>query len=94
MKSITQNKRYCPHEITTKLNSVNLYRLTKDLSFVCRRYRISKASLMRWNKRYDGTKESLLPRSHRPLTPHPNAHTAEEIGWKSPNQKHRELGGN
>ena len=64
MKSITQNKRYCPHEITTKLNSVNLYRLTKDLSFVCRRYHISKASLMRWNKRYDGTKELLLPRSY------------------------------
>lgn len=81
MNSITQNKRYCPHEITTKLNSVNLYRLTKDISFVCRRYHISKASLMRWNKRYDGTKESLMPRSHRPLTPHPNAHTAEEIGW-------------
>ena len=81
MNSITQNKRYCPHEITTKLNSVNLYRLTKDISFVCRRYHISKASLMRWNKRYDGTKESLVTRSHRPLTPHPNAHTAEGIGW-------------
>ena len=36
---------------------------------------------MRWNKQYDGTKESLLPKSHRPLTPHPNAHTAEELKW-------------
>lgn len=81
MNSITQNKRYCPHEITTKINSVKLYRETKDISFVCRRYHVSKASLMRWNKRYDGTKESLLPKSHRPHTPHPNAHTEEELKW-------------
>ena len=81
MNSITQNKRYCPHEITTKIKSVKLYRQTKDISFVCRRYHISKASLMRWNKLYDGTRDSLLPKSHRPLTPHPNAHTEEELKW-------------
>ncbi len=61
MDIIAQNKRYLPHEITTKESAVKLYRLTKDISFVCRRYHISKASLMRWNKLYDGTKESLLP---------------------------------
>ena len=81
MDSITQNKRYLPHENSTKINSVKLYRQTKDIGFVCRRYHISKASLMRWNKRYDGTKESLEPRSHKPLTPHPNSHTEEEIKW-------------
>ena len=59
MKSITQNKRYLPHEITTKVNSVKLYRQTKDIGFVCRRYHISKASLMRWNKQYDGSRESM-----------------------------------
>jgi transposase InsO family protein len=36
---------------------------------------------MRWNKIYDGTKESLAPKSHRPHSPHPNAHTEEEIKW-------------
>ena len=46
-----------------------------------RRYHISKASLMRWNRLYDGTKESLMPKSHRPHTPHPNAHTEEELSW-------------
>ena len=66
MSSITQNKRYLPHEITTKENSVKLYRQTKDIGFVCRRYHISKASLMRWNKKYDGSRESLAPKSHRP----------------------------
>lgn len=81
MSIITQTKRYLPHEISTKVQSVQLYRLTKDISFVCRRYHISKASLMRWNKLYDGTRESLLPKSHRPYTVHPNAHTAEELRW-------------
>ena len=81
MNIISQNKRYLPHEISTKVNSVKLYRQNKDIGFVCRRYHISKASLMRWNKMFDGTKESLLPKSHRPLRPHPSAHTEEEIGW-------------
>lgn len=85
MESVAQetkkNKRYLPHEVTTKVSSVKLYRQTKDIGFVCRRYHISKASLMRWNKQYDGTRESLTPKSHRPLTPHPNAHTEEELKW-------------
>lgn len=79
MNIIAQNKRYCPHEITTKTHSVELYRQTKDIGFVCRRYHISKASLMRWNKLYDGTRESLMPKSHRPHTPHPKSHTEEEL---------------
>ena len=85
MNSVAQNsgnsKRYLPHEITTKINSVNLYRQTKDIGFVCRRYHISKASLMRWNKQYDGTKESLLAKSHRPHKQHPCAHTEQELKW-------------
>lgn len=81
MDSIAQKKRYLPHEISTKLNSVKLYRQTRDIGFVCRRYHISKASLMRWNKQYDGTKESLQAKSHRPLRQHPNAHTEQELKW-------------
>ena len=81
MDIVTRNKRYLPHEITTKENSVKLYRQTRDIGFVCRRYHISKASLMRWNKAYDGTKESLAPKSHRPHSPHPNAHTEQELTW-------------
>lgn len=81
MKDYSTTKRYCPHEISTKKYAVELYRLTKDISFVCRRYKISKASLMRWNKQYDGTRESLAPKSHRPHTAHPKAHTEEELKW-------------
>lgn len=77
----TQNKRYLPHELTTKVKAVQLYRREKDISFVCRRYHISKASLMRWNKIYDGTRESLIPKSHKPHSVHPNAHTEQELTW-------------
>lgn len=76
-----KNKRYLPHEISTRECSVKLYRQTDDIGFVCRRYHISKASLMRWNKAYDGTRESLMSKSHRPHSPHPNAHTQKELRW-------------
>lgn len=70
-----------PHSLNTKYYAVLLYRNGNPISFVCRRYKCSKSSLMRWNKKFDGTKESLIDKSHRPLTPHPNAHTDEELTW-------------
>lgn len=75
------NKRYLPHTMSTKIGAVMLYRLTRDIDFVLRRYHISKASLMRWNKKYDETSDSLTPKSHRPHRQHPNAHTEEELHW-------------
>ena len=75
------NKRYLPHEVTTKEHAVKVYRQTGDLNYVLRRYHISKASLMRWNKLYDGTRNSLVPKSHKPHRQHPNAHTEEELEW-------------
>ena len=83
MNSIAQNRiiRYLPHEVKTRIYAVKLYRSGNSVSFVCRKYHISKPSLMRWNKRYDGTRESLLDRPHTPHTPHPNAHTEEELTW-------------
>ena len=70
-----------PHDLNTKFYAVSLYRNGNPISFVCRRYKCSKASLMRWNKKFDGTKDSLIDKSHRPLSPHPNAHTEEELTW-------------
>ena len=81
MKHYTTNKRYCPHLLETKLHSVELYRQTKDIEYVCRKYHISKASLMRWNKHYNGNKDSLAAKSHKPHSPHPNAHTEQELKW-------------
>ena len=81
MSSISQTQRYLPHELNTKFYAVKLYRNGYPVSFVCRRYKISKSSLMRWNKKFDGTKESLIDKSHRPLSKHPNAHTEIELKW-------------
>lgn len=69
-----------PHTINTRIKAVTTYRNLKcSVEFICRKYHVSKASLMRWNKRYDGTPESLMDKSHRPHTKHPNAHTDEEL---------------
>lgn len=69
-----------PHEIKTKLHAVLTYRNNKcSVSFICHKYHCSKASLMRWNKKYDGTVESLINKSHRPLSKHPNSHSDIEI---------------
>ena len=76
-----KSKRYLPHELKTRLNAVLTYRNGNSISYVCRKYHISRVSLYRWNKAYDGTKQSLMDKSHRPKTPHPNAHTDEEISW-------------
>lgn len=81
MKSIPHNNRYCPHLLKTRYYAVLLFRKWKDADAVCRRYHVSRAALYRWNKRFDGTKESLADRSHRPKTSHPNAHTEQEIKW-------------
>lgn len=68
------------HDIKTKIHAVITYRTSKySVYHICLKYHISKASLMRWNKVYDGTIESLMDKSRRPHTPHPNSHTTEEI---------------
>lgn len=36
---------------------------------------------MRWNERYDGARESLEPKSHRPKRPRLNAHTKGNLTW-------------
>ena len=81
MNTIPHTQRYYPHELTTKFHAVKLYRTGVGVAFVCRRYKVSKSSLMRWNKKFDGTKESLVDKSHKPLTPHPNSHSEEELDW-------------
>ncbi len=80
MNSIPQTIRYCEHDLLTKFNACKLYATGNySVKFVTRRYKVSKASLMRWMQRFDGTKSSLFSRSRRPKTPHPNSHTAIEI---------------
>ena len=81
MNSITHSERYLPHTIDTMYYSVKLYSSGCSINFVCRRYHISKASLMRWKKRFNGDRCSLRDKSHKPLSPHPNSHTEMELKW-------------
>jgi len=81
MTSISHSQRYYPHDLKTKYFAVQLYRNGNSISFVCRRYKISKASLMRWNNRFKDNKESLIDKSHKPNSKHPNSHTDAELKW-------------
>ena len=70
MNNITQNIRYYPHDLNTKFYATKLYKGGYYISLICRRYHISKSSLLRWAKKFDGTKESLIDNSHKPLSKH------------------------
>ncbi len=79
MSNIVHSEWYFPHELKTRYHAVKLYLGGNTGAFVCRRYHISKSSLIRWNKKFYGTIESLHDKSHRPLSKHHNAHTDQEI---------------
>ena len=42
------------------------------------KYKTSRQQIKRWRDRYDGTVQSLMPKSRRPKS-HPNQHAQEEI---------------
>ena len=46
-------------------------------SYTSRKYGVSLSTLKRWCKKYDGTWQSILEKSHRPHS-HPNRHTPKE----------------
>lgn len=69
-----------PHDLKTKIKACQTYLNTNcSVRHITRIYHVSKASLMRWLKQYDGTPESLANKSHRPHKPHPKSHTKDEI---------------
>lgn len=69
MNMITQKAR--------KKQAVVKYAEKSGKSSASRMYGVSLSSIKRWGKRYDGTWQSLLERSHRPNS-HPKRHTAKE----------------
>jgi len=73
--------RYLPHKLENRIAAVKMLRNSPrgSITNICRKYHISRSSLWRWNKKYDGTKQSLMDKSHRPLSRHPNSHTNSEI---------------
>ncbi len=59
-KKRENKKRYLPHDLKkTKEKAVKTYMNNGDIEYTCRKYHISRISLWRWMKKYDGTKESL-----------------------------------
>ena len=74
-------KRYLPHEVKTRMHAVEMYRKCGDINYVCRKYHISRISLWRWNKKYDGSIESVTDKSHKTKTRNPKSHTNQEIRW-------------
>lgn len=57
-ENLQKTQRFIPHTLETRLTTVKTYRNKNSISFICRRYKVSKASLIRWNKKYDETKVS------------------------------------
>lgn len=53
------------------------YSSKHGVSKASRMYGVSRASIYRWEMRYDGTWESLLDKSHRPKS-HPRQHSKKE----------------
>lgn len=70
MNSITQDMRY--------RQSLIVYAQKFGVQRASRRYNRTRSYIYFWLKRYDGSIESLRPRSRRPHS-HPNQHTPEEI---------------
>ena len=54
------------------------YANKKGVTKAAIRYKTNRQYIYRWQKRYDGTLQSLADKSHRPHH-HPNEHTAEEL---------------
>lgn len=69
------NNPYSPKEKLKALKLLN----TSTIEFVAHRYHCTIQSIYRWKRQYDGSISSLENKSHRPLTPHPNSQTEDEI---------------
>ena len=60
-----------------KLHILKTLRTTPLLT-ICRRYKVNRSTIWRWERRFDGTLESLEPQFSRKHIHHPNEQTAEE----------------
>ena len=64
--------RRLPRDRETRVHAVRRAVVSKwPIKKVCGYYHVSRATLWRWVRRYDGTEESLLPLSHRPKPGYP-----------------------
>lgn len=76
MDILTQNKsrNYLPLSAETRLHACKRVEESGwSVRKACSYYHVSRKSLWRWRKRFDGSAGSLADRSHRPLSPHPRS---------------------
>ena len=67
LSSITKNARYLPHDLATKSYVVKYFLKGTPINFLIRKYKVSRASIYRWVKQFNGHMNSPEPKSHRPL---------------------------
>lgn len=70
MNTLTQKLRF--------RQSLVLFSFRNSVLSAIRRFGVSRATIYRWRKMYDGSLNSLAERSRRPHS-HPNQHTPEEL---------------
>ena len=98
MSILSLERNYIPIDIETRYHAclrrtVSSWPIRKILSF----YHIKRSSLYRWLKRFDGNKKSLLDKSHKPLSEHPNKLNQEiikkisDLHRRNPNQSFTEI---
>lgn len=89
MNIVAYLRNYIPIDLDTRFNACKRVKESKwKISRACSFYHVKRASLFRWLKKFDGTKESLIDKSHKPLTPHPKT-LSENIVKKVLNFKKR-----
>lgn len=72
MNILAQERNYLPIDIETKYQCCLRRKKSKrSIRKILSYYHVKRSSLFRWLKLFDGTKESLFEKSHRPKTDHP-----------------------
>lgn len=80
MDILTQHQRnYKPIDLQTRFHACkrvknHIGRLLKSVLFHAKR-----SSLFRWLEKFDGSKESLIDKSHKPLSPHQRTLSEEMV---------------
>ena len=74
MSILTLERNYLPLDFETKYHCCRRrfesgWSIRKILGY----YHVKRSSLYRWLKQYDGTKESLINKSHKPIRKHPRS---------------------
>ena len=87
MLKFNQHKKLTKENLFATMNIVSqkptfvnqlLYSYRNSIFATIRRFGVSRATIYRWRKRYNGTTQSLAEYSRRPHS-HPNQHTPEEL---------------